>query len=89
MASLVIRRIDEQLKAKLRVQAARKGRSMEEEARTILAVALAGPSPAFRNAADAVRSIIDPVGGIELDLPPRSPMRELPRFDWDDEERGA
>ncbi len=36
MASLTIRQLDEETKARLRLQAARNGRSMEDEARTIL-----------------------------------------------------
>jgi hypothetical protein len=34
------------------------------------------------NLADAIRAIVDPVGGIELDLPERGGYREPPRFDW-------
>jgi antitoxin FitA len=40
MASIIIRDIDEKLKAKLRIQAARHGRSIEDEARDILRAAL-------------------------------------------------
>ncbi len=40
MASITIRDIDERFKARLRVQAAHHGRSMEEEARDILRTAL-------------------------------------------------
>ena len=40
MATLTIRNLDERTKAQLRVQAARHGRSMEEEARTILRTAI-------------------------------------------------
>jgi plasmid stability protein len=36
MASIIIRNLDDALKAKLRVRAARQGRSMEEEVRIIL-----------------------------------------------------
>ena len=39
MASLTIRKLDEALKAQLRLRAARHGRSMEEEIRLILAAA--------------------------------------------------
>ncbi|WP_031359511.1 FitA-like ribbon-helix-helix domain-containing protein [Caballeronia sordidicola] len=42
MATLTIRNLDEQVKALLRVEAARHGRSMEEEVRVILQNALAG-----------------------------------------------
>jgi hypothetical protein len=38
------------------------------------------------NVADAIAAIVDPIGGIELDLPPRSRTREPPRFDdWPDD----
>jgi plasmid stability protein len=40
MASLLIRNLDDLLKARLRVQAAHNGQSMEEEARQILRKAL-------------------------------------------------
>ena len=41
MASITIRNLDDALKAKLRIRAARLGRSMEEEVRVILKDALA------------------------------------------------
>ena len=41
MASLTIRKLDDSVKAKLRVRAAENGRSMEEEARAILETAVA------------------------------------------------
>ncbi|WP_129662975.1 FitA-like ribbon-helix-helix domain-containing protein [Phytoactinopolyspora endophytica] len=41
MATLTIRNVDEDLKAKLRIQAAENGRSMEAEVRAILHTALA------------------------------------------------
>ena len=44
MATLTIRNLDEDTKARLRVRAARHGRSMEEEARTLLAAAVRAPS---------------------------------------------
>ena len=40
MASIVIRRLDDSVKARLRLRAAEHGRSMEEEAREILKSAL-------------------------------------------------
>lgn len=42
MATLTIRNLDEQVKTLLRVEAARHGRSMEEEVRVILQNAVAG-----------------------------------------------
>jgi len=42
MASITIRQLDEQLKKDLRLRAARNGRSMEDEVRTILRAATGG-----------------------------------------------
>lgn len=81
MASLTIRRLDEKLKKRLRMQAARYGRSMEEEARQILSRDLQGGQSPPQNLADAIAALVDPVGGIELDLPGRDRMREPPRFE--------
>src|SRR4051794_4469377 len=44
MASITIRRLDAELKRQLRLRAARHGRSMEDEARTILRDAAAAPA---------------------------------------------
>ena len=79
MASLTIRNLDEALKQRLRLRAAEQGRSMEEEARTILRSALAAPPPP-RNLAAAIRARIVPLGGVDLELPARDPMREPPTF---------
>ena len=46
MATLTIRNLDERTKTQLRIQAARHGRSMEEEARTILRSAIEAHPPA-------------------------------------------
>src|SRR5580704_5666138 len=47
MASLTVRQLDEALKKQLRLRAARNGRSVEDEVRTILRGAAAeGPAPA-------------------------------------------
>ena len=79
MASITIRNLDEALKRKLRVRAAHRNHSMEDEARDILRAALAEPVAAG-NLADAIRRRIEPLGGVELSLPPRGPMREPPDF---------
>ena len=79
MASITIRNLEEGLKRRLRVRAAEHGRSMEEEARDILRRTV-GDAPAPRNLAAAIRARVAPVGGVELDLPPRAPMRKPPTF---------
>ena len=79
MASITIRRLDEQTKARLRVRAAHRKRSMEDEARHILRAALTEDPAASRNLAQAIRRRFQPLGGVELLLPAREPMREPPK----------
>lgn len=79
MASITIRNLDEQTKERLRVRAAHRGRSMEDEARNILRAALAEDTVSPHNLADAIRRRFQPLGGIELRLTAREPMREPPR----------
>ncbi|OWQ97573.1 plasmid stabilization protein [Sphingopyxis bauzanensis] len=76
MASMTIRNVDESLKRRLRMQAAAHGRSMEEEARDILRSALSTDAPRTANLADAIRARFAPLGGADLSLAPREPMRE-------------
>jgi plasmid stability protein len=70
------------LKARLRMRAARHGQSMEEEARSILRAALAGRVEDDSGASlyAAIRARVEPLGGVELDLPPREPQRDPPDF---------
>lgn len=78
MASMTIRNLDDDIKQRLRVQAAEHGHSMEEEARAILRAALTNTgSPT--NLARAIRARFAPLGGVELEIPPREPMCELPQ----------
>ena len=84
MASLTIRNIDEQVKSRLRVNAAIKRVSMEEESRQVLTRAVLAPA----NDADAgnlytrIRARMDANGfkGIDLELPVRERMRAPPNF---------
>lgn len=71
MASMTIRNIDEQLKIRLRMRAAKHGRSMEDEARDILRTALSTGGRRSRSLVDDIRARIEPLGGVELILPPR------------------
>ena len=80
MASITIRNLDDEVKTKLRVRAAGNGHSMEEEARQILRDAV-GRRPSSRNLASIARSHFGPANGVDLELPPRGPMREPPSFD--------
>ena len=49
---------------------------MEEEAREILKRVLVAEEPRAQNLAQAIRRHIEPLGGIELALPPRQPVRK-------------
>ena len=80
MASITIRNLDDALKQRLRVRAAEQGRSMEEEAREILREAVSNGAPP-RDLAAAIRKRVSPLGGVDLDIPERQPMREPIRFD--------
>jgi len=80
MANITIRNLDEAVKRKLRLRAAQRNRSMEEEARDILRTVLAQEPAQAENLADAIRRRVEPFGGVELPLPPRGPMREPPDF---------
>jgi len=53
---------------------------MEDEARDILRTALAQEPAQAGNLADAIRRRVERLGGVELALPVRGPMRELARF---------
>ncbi|WP_020179417.1 hypothetical protein [Methylopila sp. M107] len=71
MASLTVRRIDERVKAKLKERAARNGRPLEAELRSVL-TALAEAEPADRrNMAERIRARVEPLGGAELEPFPR------------------
>lgn len=80
MATLTIRRLDQKTKTRLRVRAANRGRSMEEEAREILRSALTTSSPNKGNLAEKIRRRFAPLGGIELPLPKRDAVRKAPGF---------
>ena len=80
MASITIRNLDDDVKMRLRMRAAGRGRSMEEEARTILRDAVNQGEAGPRNLAAFTRECFAPLGGVELELPPRGPMREPPYF---------
>ncbi len=68
MATLMIRNLDEDLKARLRVQAAEHGRSMEAEARMLLAAALSGRRPP-RGLGSYIVAQFAEISGVDLDTP--------------------
>ena len=79
MASITIRNLDDDVKTRLRVRSSANGRSMEEEARVILREAV-GREPEPENLARFIHECFAPYGGVELELPPREPMRDPPDF---------
>ncbi len=84
MASITIRKLDDSLKAKLRVRAAREGRSMEDAAREILRQALSQKPRIARspgNLGDALVRRFARLGGVELERFPRTILRDPPKFD--------
>ena len=78
MASITIRNLDANTKARLRVRAAHRQRSMEEEARNILRTALEENDATPRDLAAAIGARFRPLGGVDLALPARETMREPP-----------
>ena len=79
-STLTIRDVEPAVKERLRMRAARSGRSMEEEVRMILRAATADEGNSKANLADAIQARFAAFGGVELELPPREPMRPPPKF---------
>jgi plasmid stability protein len=83
MATLTIRNLDERTKAQLRIRAARHGRSMEEEVRTILRDAIEARQlgGSGQGLGSRIHAHFAPLGGVELELPERSSMPTPAPFD--------
>lgn len=80
MTTLTIRNVDRHLKERLRIRAAQHGQSMEAELRQILRDTLEETKATEPNLAEAIRRRFAPLGGVELEPHPRSPVREPPSF---------
>lgn len=78
MASTTIRKLDESVKQKLRLQAAMHGCSMEEEARRILGEALLPQKEAGTGLGIRIHKCFADAGGIDLKVQPRSLPRPSP-----------
>jgi plasmid stability protein len=87
MATLVIRNLEDTLRDRLKQQAAAHRRSMEEEARQILRQSLAAaPLQRSHGFGQAMRTVFEPLGGLDLPEIPREPPRDPPDFsgpEWD------
>ena len=70
MATLTIRNLDIQVEEALRLRAARNGRSIEAEARAILAETVVSPPRETIDLAEAIRRRFAPLGGAELEPHP-------------------
>jgi antitoxin FitA len=77
LAAISVRNLDDHVKERLRIRAARHGRSMESEIRAILVEAVREPDDTvglFQTMLDRFSEI----GGVELELPPRTiPVRAV------------
>jgi plasmid stability protein len=87
MASITIRNLDDSVKKRLRIRAAENGRSMEEEAREILAATMATDTAmrlhSHGTAADLFRAInarFARLGGVDLKPFPDGPVRPPPNL---------
>lgn len=80
MAAITIRNLDEALKERLRRRAAANGRSMEDEVRELLRSALAEPERRVRHPVDSITARFRKLGGVDLELPARGPIRPPPEF---------
>lgn len=78
VASITIRKLDPETKERLRVRAAQRQRSMEEEARHILREALAREELEQTNLAESIKARFKQFGGVDLKVAPREPIREPP-----------
>ena len=76
MPAITIRNLDDTLKARLRLQAARHGHSMEEDARQLLHKGLE-PDPAIGpvRLTALAQSLFSAEHGVDLVLPPRDAAR--------------
>jgi plasmid stability protein len=84
MATIVIRKLDETVKRKLKIRAARNGRSMEAEARVMISEFLSERPRNVRRGGlgSALVKRFAPFGGVDLPVPPRTfSKRALPKFD--------
>jgi plasmid stability protein len=77
MAAVSIRDLDDDVKDRLRIRAARNGRSMEAEIRAILTAAVSEPDRS-RGLLSELLDRFGEIGGVELDLPARSNVVRAP-----------
>ena len=85
MPSITIHDLDEKLHRHLTNRAEAKGRSTEQEVSEILFEALKQELESElqpeKGLGTRIHERFKALGGVDLELPPREPMREPPRFD--------
>lgn len=72
MAAVSVRDLDETVRERLRIRAARHGHSMEAEIRAILTDAVSPPTDPMGLAQALLARFGDELGGVELELPARA-----------------
>jgi antitoxin FitA len=80
MTQITIRNIDDAVRLKLRTRAAAKGRSLEAELREIITRA-ASEAESTVDVGQSILQRVQRLGGVELQIPPRSKARKLPDFE--------
>lgn len=81
MGTLTIRNLDDRVKEKIRIRAAKNGRSMEEEARRLLDLAVTMPAGEEVGLATAIRRRFSSAGEFKLAPMPRGRMPPPPKFE--------
>ncbi|MCU0923323.1 MAG: plasmid stabilization protein [Burkholderiaceae bacterium] len=81
MGTLTIRNLEDPLKSRLRLRAAARNRSMEEEARQILRAALQETAAPTEDLGSRIRARFAALGDVRLAREPREPPNEPPMFD--------
>jgi len=76
MSTMTIHNIDAPLSARLHARAALHGRSMEEEVRDILHTVISTESG--NSLIAAIRARVAGLGGVDLEVPTREPIRTPP-----------
>ncbi len=72
--------LNDDIEHRLRARAARNGRTVEEEAEVILTTALEEPPKTGKELVEGIRKLFEPLGGVELELPPDEPIGDPPKL---------
>lgn len=80
MAAITVRNLDDDVKHRLRIRAARNGHSMEAEARAIIVEAV-GDEDEPKNFFMTWHEAFAAIGGVDLELPERTADHRVVNFD--------